>query len=84
MGAGKQGPSDTKRLTLDALVERLDDAGFREHHPRSLGLRETSTHVNPLMLASAEPDSGYVEAWRRHARRCPACHSLFEYFNLAD
>ncbi|MCD4751353.1 MAG: hypothetical protein K8R59_18435 [Thermoanaerobaculales bacterium] len=70
------------RLPLDKLVERLDDPGFRHHHPRSSGLRETSAHANPLMLASAEPDSAYVKAWRNHAENCPACRKLFEYFGL--
>ncbi|MCK5379240.1 MAG: hypothetical protein KAJ78_07540 [Acidobacteria bacterium] len=75
------GPED-KRLPLDQLVERLEDPSFQSGHQRSVGLRETSVHANPLMLASADPHSAYVEAWRSHAARCPACHQLFEYFGL--
>lgn len=84
MGAGDQGPSDTERLALDDLVRHLKDADFRGHHQRELGLRETSNHVNPLMLVSAASDSEYVQAWRNHAQRCPACRGLFEYFELLD
>jgi hypothetical protein len=84
MGAGDQRPSDTERLALDALVRQLDDPDFCDDHPRQLGMRETSVHANPLMLASADPDSEYVRAWRKHAQRCPACRSLFEYFELLD
>lgn len=84
MGTGDQRPSDSERLALDVLVRQLDDPDFCEHHPRRLGLRETSAHANPLMLASAGPDSEYVQAWRHHAQRCPACQSLFEYFGLLD
>ncbi len=84
MGAGDQRPSDAERLALDDLVRQLDDPDFCDHHPRKLGLRETSVHVNPLMLASAEHDSPYVQAWRNHVQRCPACRRLFEYFKLLD
>jgi len=84
MSVGDRGPSDAERLALDALVRQLDDPDFCDHHSRELGLRETSSHVNPLMLASAASDSAYVQAWRNHAQKCPACRSLFEYFELLD
>ena len=84
MGTGDRDPSDGERLTLDDLVRQLEDAGFRSDHERQLGLRETSAHANPLMLASATPDSEYVAAWRHHAERCPGCRQLFEYFGLLE
>ena len=82
MGSERPSSPDDERLPLDTLVERLDDPTFQEDHPRSIGLRETSAHVNPLMLASADRTSNYVDAWRSHASRCPACRRLFEYFGL--
>ena len=75
------GPED-ERLPLDTLVQRLEDPSFQSGHQRSVGLKETSVHANPLMLALADPHSAYVEAWRSHAARCPACRQLFEYFGL--
>ena len=73
---------DDERQPLDTLVKRLEDPSFQSEHHRSVGMRETSAHVNPLMLTSTKEDSAYVDAWRDHAARCPACHQLFEYFGL--
>ena len=82
MGTGRPQSPDDERLPLDTLVQRLEDPSFQSGHQRSVGLKETSVHANPLMLASAAPHSAYVEAWRNHASKCPACHQLFEYFGL--
>ena len=82
MGTGRPQSPDDERLPLDTLVQRLEDPTFQGDHPRSVGLRETSAHINPLMLASADSSSTYVDAWRSHAARCPACRQLFEYFGL--
>ena len=82
VGTGRPQSPDDERLPLDQLVQRLEDPSCQSDHQRSVGLRETSVHANPLMLASADPHSAYVEAWRNHAARCPACGQLFEYFGL--
>ena len=75
--------SDRPRLGLDALVSRIRDPAFASRHRRRLSLRETSAHVNPVMLAVSSRDSLYVRSWREHARRCTPCRGLFEYFGLA-
>jgi len=69
-------------LALDALVSRVRDPVFASRHRRQLSLRETSAHVNPVMLAVSSHDSLYVRSWREHAQRCDACAELFRYFNL--
>lgn len=74
---------DQHRLALDALVSRVRDPAFVSRHRRPLSLRETSAHVNPVMLAVSSRESLYVRSWRRHACRCEACRGLFEYFGLA-
>ena len=76
------GVERSDRLPLDTLVTRLRDPTFAARHRRELSLRTTSAHVNPVMLAVCSVDSLYVREWRRHARRCPACSSVFAYFNL--
>jgi|GEM_PF-2380670 len=75
-------PPDRTRLGLDALVSRIRDPAFAFRHRRPLSLRETSAHVNPVMLAVSSRDSLYVRSWRDHARRCAPCRGLFEYFGL--
>ena len=75
--------SDRPRLGLDALVSRIRDPAFASRHRRRLSLRETSAHINPVMLAVSSRDSLYVRSWREHARRCAPCRGLFEYFGLA-
>lgn len=74
---------DPHRLALDALVSRVRDPAFVSRHRRPISLRETSAHVNPVMLAVSSRESLYVRSWRRHATRCDACRGLFEYFGLA-
>jgi len=75
-------PPEQSRLGLDALVSRIRDPAFAFRHRRQVTLRETSAHVNPVMLAVSSRDSLYVRSWREHARRCAPCRGLFEYFNL--
>jgi len=72
----------SQRLALDALVERLKDPAFAARFRRSLSFRETSQHVNPLMLAAGGQDSLYVQSWRGHAEECAACARLFAYFGI--
>jgi len=79
----REGPADAARLGLDALVSRIRDPAFASRHRRRLSLRETSAHVNPVMLAVSSRDSLYVRSWREHARRCASCRGVFEYFGLA-
>ena len=73
---------DPARFPLDVLLERMQDPSFTARHRRRLSLRETSPHVNPVMLAVATNDSFYVRAWRKHARQCPSCTRVFEYFGF--
>ncbi len=75
-------PPDEARMPLDRIVDLLRDPGFASSHRRRLSLRETSRHVNPLMLAGASGDSVYVRDWRGHTRNCPACAKLFAYFGF--
>jgi hypothetical protein len=75
-------PLENDRLPLDALLERMGDPSFAARYRRRLAFRETSPHVNPVMLAVADGSSFYVRHWRDHARRCAQCGRLFEYFNL--
>ena len=70
------------RVPLDAIVDLLQDPAFAAQYRRRLSLRETSRHVNPLMLAGASHDSIYVREWSSHARECDACGKLFVYFGL--
>ncbi len=71
------------RRGLDELVTQMGQPGFVTRFRRPPSFRETSAHVNPVMLATAPPRSVYVRQWRRHARRCPACASVFRYFGLS-
>jgi hypothetical protein len=70
------------RLPLDALVSRMRDPTFASRHRREVSLRQTSAHVNPVMLAVCSRDSLYVREWRQHARRCPSCANVFDYFGI--
>jgi hypothetical protein len=72
----------SQRMPLDDLIGRVRDEDFNSRFRRRLTLRETSPHVNPVMLAAAGNNSHYVEAWKEHARRCPTCSRLFEYFGF--
>lgn len=71
------------RLPLDALVTRMRDPTFVARHRRGVSLRDASAHVSPVMLAVCSRDSLYVRSWRGHARRCPSCARIFNYFGIA-
>jgi hypothetical protein len=71
------------RLPLDTLVSRMRDPTFVARHRRGVSLRETSAHVSPVMLAVCSRDSLYVRSWRAHARRCPSCARIFNYFRIS-
>jgi hypothetical protein len=72
-----------ERLALDALVTRMRDPTFAGRYRRELSLRQTSAHVNPVMLAVCSQDSLYLREWRRHARRCAACARVFNHLGIA-
>jgi hypothetical protein len=69
-------------MALDTLVSQVRDPAFASRFRRKLSLRDTSAHVNPVMLAVSSRDSLYVRSWREHAERCEACAELFSYFKL--
>ncbi len=77
------GPAeDDQRVSLDTLVTQMRDPTFSFRYRREFSLRDTSAHVNPVMLAVSSRDSLYVRSWRDHARRCEPCRGLFRYFDL--
>lgn len=80
--SNESGVDPAGRLGIDEIVDLLQDSRFAARHRRRLSLRETSQHVNPLMLAGATAESIYVNEWRKHAGHCPACAKLFSYFGL--
>ncbi len=71
-----------QRFSLDKLVGWLFDSAFVARFRRHHTFRETSEHVDPLMLAVSSPNSLYVQAWRHHIKVCPACARLFAYFGI--
>jgi hypothetical protein len=76
-------PAETdQRVPLDTLVTRMRDPTFASRHRREHSMRDTSAHVNPVMLAVSSRDSLYVRSWRDHARRCEPCRGLYRYFGL--
>ena len=72
-----------RRLPLDALVARMTDPGFVQRHRRVPRLREREGHASPFILAEVSARSAYVRRWRRHARRCTDCATLFRYLGLS-
>jgi hypothetical protein len=73
----------TRRWGLDALVARMTEPGFVTLYCRARSFRETNGHVSPSILSVQSPRAGYVSRWRRHARRCPTCGSVFRYFGFS-
>ena len=71
-----------QRVPLDTLVTRMRDPTFAARNRREHSMRDTSAHVNPVMLAVSSLDSLYVRSWRDHARRCEPCRGLYRYFKL--
>jgi len=75
-------PTPRDRWSLDLLVRKIGDPALEGRYRRALSFRETSRHVNPLMLAVCGPGALYVRQWRDHALRCRSCRELFSYFGL--
>ena len=74
MGRGRQ--------SLDRLVAKLNEPGFRIRHQRVPDTGWSSGHVNIDELALAPPRSRFVRRWRRHARRCSVCAEVFRYLGI--
>jgi hypothetical protein len=74
---------DGRRWGLDQLVARMMEPGFVTRYCRVRCFHEASGHVSPTILAVQSPRAGYVSRWRRHARRCPTCASVFRYFGFS-
>jgi hypothetical protein len=72
-----------RRFKLDELVARILEPGFVARYCRLRSFREAGGHVSPSILALQSPRSHYVSRWRRHARRCTTCGSVFRYFGLS-
>lgn len=72
-----------RRIGLDALVSQMVDPMFTMRYRRAPSLRERGGHVSPSMLAVQSPRSKYVRTWKRHARRCPECASVYRYLGFS-
>lgn len=71
-----------RRIGLDALVVQMVNPGFAIRYGRVPVMQERGGHVSPSMLAMQPLRSRYVRSWRRHARRCSACASVFRYLGF--
>ena len=71
-----------RRVGLDALVEQMADPGFGLCYRRVPLMRERGGHVSPSMLAMQPLRSRYVRTWRRLARRCSECATVFRYLGF--
>ena len=71
-----------RRVGLDALVAQMVDTGFAMRYRRVPILRERGGHVSPSVLAMQPLRSRYVRTWRRHARRCADCATVFRYLGF--
>ena len=69
-------------MPLDALVARMPDPGFVTRYRRTPTFRERDGHASPAILEEVSPRSAYVRRWRRHARRCHECATLFRYLGF--
>ena len=74
--------SSHRRVGLDALVAQMADTGFATRYRRVPMLRERGGHVSPSVLAMQPLRSRYVRTWRRHARRCADCGTVFRYLGF--
>ncbi len=79
---GTTADPDKARESLDALMTRLTEPVFVSRHRRVPAGSERGGHVSPTILAVSSPRSRYVRRWRRHARRCPECATVFRYLGL--
>ena len=71
-----------RRVGLDGLVAQMADPGFTVCYGRVPILRERGGHVSPSMLAMQPLRSRYVRTWRRHARRCSECATIYRYLGF--
>ncbi len=71
-----------RRVGLDALMAQMANPGFAMRYRRVPLMRERGGHVSPSMLAMQPLRSRYVRTWRRHARRCAECATVFRYFGF--
>jgi hypothetical protein len=71
-----------RRLALDELVSRLLDPAFAVCFRRQPAVAERPGHVSPTVLEMSGNRSAYVKRWRRHARRCVHCRTIFRYYGL--
>ena len=75
------GDHGRRRVGLDALVAQMVKPEFTMRYRRVL-MRERGGHVSPSALAMQPLRSRYVRTWRRHARRCSECASVFRYLGF--
>lgn len=71
-----------RRVGLDALMAQMANPEFTMRYRRVPLMRERGGHVSPSMLAMQPLRSRYVRTWRRHARRCGECASVFRYLGF--
>lgn len=71
-----------RRIGLDALVAQMVNPVFTIRYGRVPVMHERGGHVSPSMLAMQPLRSRYVRSWRRHARRCSDCASVFRYLGF--
>jgi hypothetical protein len=71
-----------RRVGLDALVAQVADPGFAIRYRRVPSMRERSGHVSPSLLAMQPQRSRYVRTWRRHARCCSECATVYRYLGF--
>lgn len=75
-------PFSPRRMGLDQLVWKLLDPAFALCFRRTPVAVERPGHASPTVLANSGSRSAYVKRWRRHARRCAECRTMFQYFGL--
>lgn len=76
------GDHGRRRVGLDALVAQMVKPEFTMRYRRVPLMRERGGHVSPSALAMQPLRSRYVRTWRRHARRCSECASVFRYLGF--
>jgi len=72
-----------RRVGLDVLVGQAMNPGFAMRYRRVPTMRERAGHVSPSMLAMQPQRSRYVRTWRRHARQCSECATVFRFFGFS-
>ncbi len=72
-----------RRKSLDELIHLVQQPSFAGLYRRAPQMCDAPGHVSLRLLEVAPPKSRYVRRWRRHARRCPSCASLFHYLGIS-